>query len=141
MEARISITTTKGIVYEGVAALSAANGSPKDLPQKQVKGNPDSTTEIDELQFALPVRPFIKKYAGGMSGSKRLTLLVAHTAKGKPGTPIECAQVQKLWGSMKTLMGSAYNPVHVSRARDQGWIDSPKSGTLVLLAGWKEIVQ
>jgi hypothetical protein len=82
----------------------------------------------------------MKRYGTGKSGSRRLVLLVAHLAKGRAGTPVEVSCVQKLWARMSALMGGAYNPAHASRARDAGWIDSPKAGTVTLLDGWREVL-
>jgi hypothetical protein len=138
MEAQITITTTDGVVYQGTVVLSsmdkaARNPSPTAAARK-------ISPALSDLQFTLPIRPFMKKYGAGMSGSKRLVLLVAHLVKGDVGTSVDTSAVQKLWSKMSTLMGGAYNPAHASRARDNGWIDSPKVGTLALLTGWKEVL-
>lgn len=142
MEARISITTSDGLVYEGTAALS-------NIDKNKAHKNSSSTgaaakkasPRLSDLDFALPIRPFMKKYGVGMSGSRRLVLLVAHLVKGDIGPTVDTSAVQKLWGKMSALMGGAYNPAHASRARDNGWIDSPKAGTLTLLGGWKEALR
>jgi hypothetical protein len=141
MEARISITTAEGKVYEGTVILSSAGPSKKkDLGTSSGKARQRVVQKAIELQFTVPVRPFMKKYGTGMSGSKRLVLLAAHMAGGNVGTSVEIGEVQRLWGKMSVLMGGAYNPAHVSRARDNGWIDSPKFGTLALLNDWKQIL-
>jgi hypothetical protein len=139
MEARISITTADGIVYEGTAVLSSLDKVPKNSSATKAAAKRPSPS-LNDLQFTLPVRPFMKRYGAGMSGSKRLALLVAHMVKGNVGSSVEIDEVQKLWSKMSALMGGAYNSAHASRARDNGWIDSPKSGTLTLLSGWKEVL-
>ena len=139
MEARISITTADGIVYEGTAVLSSLDKASKDSSATRAVTTKVSP-KLSGLQFTLPVRPFMKRYGAGMSGSKRLVLLVAHLVKGDVGSSVETSAVQKLWSKMSALMGGAYNPAHASRARDNGWIDSPKAGTLTLLSGWKDIL-
>lgn len=139
MEARISITTAEGIVYEGTAVLSTSDKAPKNSSATKAAAK-KASPRLSDLQFTLPIRPFMKKYGAGMSGSKRLVLLVAHLVKGDIGSSVETSAVQKLWSKMSALMGGAYNPAHASRARDNGWIDSPKAGTLALLSGWKEIL-
>jgi len=141
MEARITITTTDGSVYEGAVTLSPAGGSVK-APRAASKKSPSeqAVRSPDGLEFSLPVRPFIKKYSAGMSGSRRLVLLVARLASGVEGSSVSISEVQDAWGKMTALMGGAYNSAHASRARDNGWVDSPKAGTLTLLNGWKGIL-
>jgi hypothetical protein len=139
MEARISITTTDGTVYEGTAVLTSPDKAPKASSATKATAKMASP-KLNDLQFTLPIRPFMKKYGAGLSGSKRLVLLVAHLVKGDIESSVETSAVQKLWSKMSALMGGAYNPAHASRARDNGWIDSPKAGTLTLLSGWKEVL-
>jgi hypothetical protein len=138
MEARISVTTSDGVVYEGTAVLSSAQQPLRRSPSVSAKvAGAEVSRKPDDLQFTLPVRPFMKKFGAGKSGPRRLVLLVAHLAQGKVGASIEISTVQKLWGKMSALMGGSYNSAYVSRARDDGWVDSPKFGTVTLLSGWK----
>src|SRR6266446_775608 len=43
---------------------------------------PPRSRQTAELDFSLPIRPFIKRYAKGVSGPRRFAILVAHLAKG-----------------------------------------------------------
>lgn len=141
MEARISVTTSEGIVYEGTAVLSSAQQPQRRLPPVAAKVTGGKMSrKPDDLQFTLPIRPFMKKFGAGMSGPRRLVLMVAHLAQGKVGASVEINKVQKLWGKMSALMGGRYNPAYASRARDDGWVDSPKFGTVTLLSGWKAVL-
>ena len=111
-----------------------ATSSRKSAPARTVRG------EAGQLSFAPNPRAFMKKHGRGLSGSKKFTLLLARFVKGKVG---EQASVDKLvseWNRMKGVMDGAYNPAHATRAKEQGWIDSPKKGVYVLSESWKEVV-
>jgi hypothetical protein len=82
----------------------------------------------------------MNKYAKGLSGSQKFTLLVAHIAKGKPGHAISVEQITTEWNRVKGVTGSAFNPAHATRAKEYGWIDSPKRSFYALSDTWKEAI-
>jgi hypothetical protein len=84
------------------------------------------------------VLAFMKKFAKGMSGSRKFTLLLAHLVKGKTGQEISGERIASAWNRMKQVLGGAYNAVHATRAKAEGWIDSPKWGHYALSNSWKE---
>jgi hypothetical protein len=137
MRATISITTEGGVIYTGETELAASKTS-RNAPR--AKATISQTTK-GTLDFSLPVRPFIKKYASGMSGPKRLALLVARIAEGDLSTDVERTQVRKVWNTMTSLMGGRFNSAYDTRARDSGWISSPKPGLYRLLSTWEDILQ
>jgi hypothetical protein len=127
------------VVYAGEMELEPL--VPEGAAARKRRGKhaqlPANLTKID---FNLPVRPFMKRHANGMSGGpKRLTLLVARIAEGNASAQVQRAQIIKLWSKMTSLMGGEFNSAYEARARDSGWIDSPKAGVCTLLPGWKEI--
>jgi hypothetical protein len=73
-----------------------------------------------------------------MSGAQKFTLLLAHLTKGDTKKEVALATIQKQWSKLKGSLGD-WNPAHSTRAKDREWVDSPKSGTYVLLSGWKGI--
>jgi hypothetical protein len=118
-----------------ISAKNLGNWSPKKRSDA-TKGFLDSA----DMNFDLPLRPFIKKYSHSMSGPKRLTLLVAWLAKGKSDVQVGRVEVSRAWNKMKTLMGGPFNSAYETRARDNGWLDSPKPGVYTLLHSWREVL-
>ncbi len=74
-----------------------------------------------------------------MGGPQKFTLLVAYMSKGDTHTQVPLADIEKQWNKMKTLLSGKFNPAHTIRAREHGWVDSPKRGMYVLSPGWKDI--
>lgn len=90
---------------------------------------------LTEIDFDLPLRPFLKAYSKGKSGSVKFTLLLAHFAKGKADVPVRKVDLEQAWNQVTAHLGR-FNPAHTTRARDQGWVDSPKKGEYVLRPDW-----
>jgi hypothetical protein len=138
VKVQVTLTNDEGIVYVGEVDLKASS-SKHESPKKRsdaTKGLLDSA----DMNFDLPLRPFIKKYSASMSGPKRLTLLVAWLAKGKSDVQVGRVEVSRAWNKMKTLMGGPFNSAYETRARDNGWLDSPKPGVYTLLSSWQEVL-
>lgn len=136
MRATITITTEDGAVYTGDAELLPSSTPPTKSGRRRA-----TTPQPARLDFALPVRPFVKKYANGMSGPKRLALLVARFTEGDVSTDVQRTHIRKTWSTMTSLLGGRFNPAYDTRARENGWITSPKPGLYRLLPGWSEIFQ
>jgi hypothetical protein len=117
--------------------LTRSSRKPKLLTAQH---NPQPDSGRAGVDFDLPVRAFIKKYAHAMSGPKRLTLMVAWMAKGQPNVQVARAEASKTWNKMKGLMGGAFNSAYETRARDNGWLNSPKTGVYTLLPSWQEVL-
>jgi len=83
----------------------------------------------------------MKKYGHSLGGPQRFTILLARLAKGDANKEVALAELQKHWNSMKSLMGGPFNGAHPTRAKDNGWVDSPKRGVYVLAASWKEALK
>jgi hypothetical protein len=138
MRVQLTITNDDGSKYVGEIELGPVLAENKS---KRVKvATTPNTPGPQNLNFELPLRPFIKKYSQSMSGPKRLTLLVAWIAKGKAEVAVERADVAKAWNKMKALMGGPFNSAYETRARDSGWVHSPKAGVYTLLPGWRDVV-
>ena len=133
MNVQLTITTDDGVVYGGELKLRAVN------PPK-AKGKARIAAEHEEIDLDLPIRHFMKKYSKSMSGPKRLTLLVARLAKGDLQTQVERAKASKQWNKMRALMGGPFNSAYETRARDNGWLNSPKPGVYTLLPNWREVL-
>ncbi len=71
-----------------------------------------------------------------MSGPRKFAILVARLAGGDTRIEIPFKDIEKQWNKMTQLMGGRFNPSHASRAKDAGWVDSPKHGVYKLLGDW-----
>jgi hypothetical protein len=139
VRATISIAMDDGTFVEGVVELQPQRRGPgRPVHLLNAAPGPDNPAAVD---FSSGVRPFMKKHAGGLSGPERLILLVAHFAKGKVHTPVARGDVVRQWGKMKPIMGGKYNGAYDTRARETGWLDSPKPGLFELRAGWEWILK
>jgi hypothetical protein len=139
VKVHVSITTDVGVVYTGEMEVEALVPESAALKKRSNKREQLSRNDA-KIDFDLPVRPFIKRHANGMSGGpRRLTLLVARIAEGNGSAQVQRSQVIRLWNKMTQLMGGGFNSAYETRARDSGWISSPKAGVFTLLPGWKEI--
>lgn len=128
-------TLAEGALKSG-AAKSGRLPKSKNEETKPKRTSPAIHT--GSLSFSLNSRAFMKKYGKGMSGSEKFVLLVAHIAKGKPGREISSDQLSSEWNRMKSVLGGAFNQAHATRAKERGWINSPKRGSYVLSNTWKE---
>jgi hypothetical protein len=103
MRVQITVTSDTGIVYTGEAELAASTAASSGRKTRPVERNepPQVTADID---FGLHVRPFMKKHAQLMTGPKRLTLLIAHIAKGDTKHQVQRADVCRSWNKMTALI-------------------------------------
>ena len=148
MRALIAFTDGDGNVWEHELELTlrkARTTSSTKLTAQSKKSEGRSAPTIRAARregagpdFTLPVRPFIKRYAKGASGAKRFTILVARLARGDEKVEVPFSEIDKQWNKMKVLLGGAFNPAHASRARDNGWVDSPKHAVYKLLSEWRD---
>jgi hypothetical protein len=109
----------------------------------RIKGaaTPKRSVSTSSLSFSLNQRAFMKKHARLLSGSKKFTLLLAHSVKGKVGEVVSVEKLVSEWNRMKGVLGGAFNPAHATRAKENGWIDSPKKGAYALSTSWKEVLK
>jgi hypothetical protein len=141
MRATISVILDDGTVVEGSVELQPRHDK-KHKPPAQLPSPPgDKDGDAHSLDFDLDARPFMKRYGMDLSGPERLVLLVAHFAKGVVNTPVARTEVVRQWGKMKALMGGNYNGAYDTRARDTGWLNSPKAGVFELRGGWDQILK
>lgn len=105
------------------------------------KPSRSGNSEIKKIHFNLNERNFIRTYAGGLSGHKKFTLLLAHIVKGKVGSDVELSDVRAKWNKMtaKNLMGYEFNLKYPNEAKTRGWLDSKKSGVYCLCDNWMDI--
>jgi hypothetical protein len=140
MRAKITVVLDDGTVLEGSASLRpSSGGGNRDAAETEILR--EGIRGADGLNFSLPLRPFIKAHGTGLSGPRKLTLLLSHIAGGKTDVAVPISEVEKQWSKIEALMGGPYNGAYGIRARDQGWIDSPKRGSFTIRDGWEEVLQ
>jgi len=138
LKVSIIVTDDDGNSFQGEAAL-ASTASTK-LPRTNSKRTPGVKRQASSsVNLSSPIRAFVKRHARGMGGPQKFTLLVAYMSKGDPHKRLPLADIEKQWNRMKTLLNGKFNPAHTIRAKEHGWVDSPKRGTYVVSPGWKDI--
>jgi hypothetical protein len=130
---RISITLTddRGQTFEGEVDLT-----PATKPRRAAtRAKPAPATDA-RLDFGLPRRAFLKKYATG-GGPAKFVVLLAHLTGGKTGLEVARDAVEKAWAQNKGVLGGDYQTMYPTRAREKSWADSPKRGIFVLRPEWR----
>jgi hypothetical protein len=140
MKVSIVVQDDSGGVFRGEINLTP-DGAEKSASLEPLANAPVASPSPTALRgdLELPVRAYIKKHASGKSGPEKFALLLARMTKGDTSVTVAASDLQSEWNSMTALMGGKYNTAYPTRAKERGWIDSPKSGTFTLLPGWAEI--
>jgi hypothetical protein len=127
----IIVSDDRGNNYHGEVELTASPKAPKQArPSKSPKA---------PVNLSTPIRAFVKQHARALSGPQKFALLVAYLAKGEGDKEILLTNIEKHWNKMKPLLGGKLNLAYPTRAKENGWVDSPKRGVYVVLPGWKGI--
>lgn len=138
MRAHIVVTTDDGEKYEADIDLVAAGSTAKPASSKKSQ-TPAGSHHGKHVDFGLSIRNFVKTHARSMSGPQRFALLVAYQTKGKTDQQVELAHIVKQWNKMTAHLGK-FNLAYTTRAKDEGWVDSPKHGHYILLSKWAEVL-
>jgi hypothetical protein len=130
----------KAIAEECLAELGGAaklRGARKNFPQPRGR-----TPNAPSIDFDIPIRPFIKKYAKGMSGPQRFALLLARLVNGDLKKEVQLKEIEKTWNAMTALMdGMEFNRFFPSQAKDHDWVESKQRGSYNLRPNWKQIFE
>jgi len=137
LKVSIIVSDDDGNNYRGEVELDAHSAGKR--PQRQTKAAPATPAGKVPVNFATPIRNFVKLHARDMSGAQKFALLVAYLTKGDGKKELLMTDVEKNWNRMKPLLGGKFNFAYTTRAKDNGWVDSPKRGFYVVLPGWKGI--
>ena len=132
MRATLSVIDGNGKRYYGdVELVPSTIASPPEIP---------TTTEAisGTIEFSLPIRAFVKKYAAGNSGgAAKFTVLLAFLVRGADELEIPAETIRTEWSRLTAHLG-AFNRAHATRAKDRAWVDSPGQGTYRLGPLWRE---
>lgn len=135
MKVRIVVTDGGGHTFEGETTLVAVASTrpPRRTPDRQPRAPARTSPDL-----SLPVRAFMKRHAKGLSGPQKFTALLARLSGGKAGAAISLKDIENAWNRMTRLMGGRFNPAYTTRAKDNGWVDTPKIGSYALRPGWEK---
>ena len=137
MKVQIVMTDDSGATFEGLAELTPRVSSAP--VRKGTRGLGSQKASSVKANFSTPIRAFIKAHARTLSGPKKFALLVAYLSKNNPQTKVAFTDIERSWNKMTGLLGK-FNPAHSTRAKDNGWVDSPKQGVYVIVPGWEAIL-
>ena len=137
MKLTFSLVDATGKEYRGSVVLTSAESS-SPTAQSKVSAKPTVKT-TSEISFAGNPRAFMKRLSSGLSGPQKFTLLLAKLAQGDTSKAINLSEILATWDKMTGILGKA-NSAYATRAKDNGWVDSPKAGAYVLCDGWAEIL-
>ena len=124
----------KALVDHAIGKAGHKRG-PTQKPNAQKR---QQTPKGGDISFNTNVLAFMNKYARGLKGPQKFTLLLAHSVKGKMSQQVPRAGLEKQWNKMKAVLDGKFNPAHANRAKAKGWVDSPKHGVYTLSDSWKE---
>jgi hypothetical protein len=137
LKVSIIVSDDDGNNYRGEVELDADSAGKR--ARRQAKAAPAKPAGKVPVNFATPIRNFVRLHARDMSGAQKFALLVAYLTKGDGKKELLMTDVEKNWNRMKPLLRGKFNLAYTTRAKDNGWVDSPKRGFYVILPGWKGI--
>ena len=135
MKITFSLIDNNGNTYHGSAAL---------LPVRNGAYRHKTATKLTEAQaetsFDQNPRAFMKKYSPGLAGAKKFTLLLARLSEGNSSNVVPLTEIVGTWNKMRAILGD-FNRAYPTRAKEYGWVDTPKAGCYVLSSTWKGALQ
>jgi len=141
MRATVRLIGPDGNVLEGEVELKPV-GSSRSVRRKNAKSSPAAgrspKSTHDKFDFSKPERAFFKTHARNLSGPKKFVLMLAYLAKGLTGTEVALRDIEKHWNKMTSHLGVKFNRFYSTSAKDNGWVDTPKTGAYVLCPSWRE---
>lgn len=114
-------------------------------PKRATKKTPTPlhAPRVLSIDFDKPLRPFVKQYAKGMSGSKKFVLLLSRLVKGDLKKEVSLEEIQEHWNKMisKSLLAQDFNYFFSAQAKDNDWVETKKKGFYNLRPSWKDILK
>lgn len=140
--AREQIAQRLNQVQELISEVVELLGDGIRVPAKKPKRFTGKKTSSD-LDFTMPMRPFVKRHVSGMNGAAKFTLLVAYLVKGEESKTAALSDVEGHWNKMtdKSLLGMKFNRLYSSEAKNNDWVHAPAKGAYQLRPSWKEIFE
>jgi len=117
----------------------------QNIKPKDIRENIGSQSKITtrDLDFEIPIRPFVKKYAKRLSGPKKFVLLLAWLAEGNEEKEVSLVEIITQWNKMKahSLLGLKFNRFFLAQAQENDWIERLGKGVYRLRPSWRNIFQ
>lgn len=138
MKVHVTVVTDDGKSYAGEVSLAlSARGAERRESRRLTRktASPGRT-----VSFSGNERAFMNSHGRKKSGPEKFALLVAYLSKGKVGQEVAGDVISTAWNRMTQIMGGAFNGAYATRAKDKGWIDSPKRGAYALSDSWKDVL-
>jgi hypothetical protein len=114
-------------------------GDNSDLVDERTTAAVAAHASPDDLDFTIPVRPFMKTFVS-LSGAKKFVLLVAWIAKGDLQKQVVLSEVEEHWSGMAGMLGLKFNRKFSSDARESDWVKAEKPGVYTLRPNWKQVL-
>ena len=129
------------LLQASIELARAGKSSRRTLRKRRTHSETNKKNAKDRVELSMPIRPFIKKYAVGLSGPKKFTLVLAHLAGGDPSKKVALEDIQRCWNRMtaKVLLGVKFNRFYSATAKDNDWVNTEKSGLYHLRPSWTNI--
>src|SRR3989442_8249683 len=139
MHVKIVVTNDEGQTFEGETDFAPAGtrggGARRARPTPAPARAAPAAVADAKVDFKLPLRAFLKKHATG-GGPQKFAVLLAHMTGGKTGVEVTREALEAAWTRNKGVLGVDYHTMYGTRSTGEGWSDSPKRGTFVLLDAW-----
>lgn len=123
------------ILHECMSDVDGSNQEETSGKRLKIK----STKE--KIDFSLSNRAFLNKYAKGLSGPKKFTLLVAMLVKGDLKKEVKLSDVTKVWNKSKSLLEISFNRFFSVKAVENNWVMPSGHGVYYLSINWEEIFE
>ena len=136
----MATTNLLRLLQELRTLIDEAIGELQESPSSKSRPVPHRVMRqhVSHIAFDLNALAFMNKYARGLSGAQKFTLLISWLSKGSSKAEISIQDAVKQWNRMRTVVGGEFNRVSANRAKAEGWVDSPKRGIYVLSESWQE---
>jgi len=137
MRATVVVTDDNGTEYAGTVELAAT--PPGARAKKPRRKGASPAPQARNLDFTLSCRAFVKEHVTHKSsGAQKFAMVAAWLAKGDAGAEVRYEDISREWKKAQGLLGGEIANVYGTRAKDNGWVDSPRTGVYVLRAAWRE---
>ena len=130
----------KDLLEESIT-LARGTKLQKSPPEPKMRRSQLKSTQRSKIDFSIPIRPFVKQYATGMSGPKKFTLVLAHLAEGNVKKKVSLEEIENQWSKItaKGLLGIKFNRFYTAQAKDNDWVNTEKTGLYYLRPSWQDI--
>lgn len=128
-------------LLEASIDLARTGNSRRIVARKRGSRSEAKKGTSERIDFSKPIRPFIKQHAGGLSGPKKFTLVLAYLAGGDAGKKVALEDIHTCWSRMtaRGLLGMKFNRFYSATAKDNDWVNTEKNGLYHLRPSWKDI--